>query len=133
MGKRRIQSQHLRPSCARSPFWVSPIAALILCSMLAASLLQACTLAPVVLVGSTTAAGLAMEAEKAVNDSDRSVLVAVEQDAVVYEGPGEEYSEIARLNKGVEVKVLKKDGDWIQCKSGQFEEGWIHVSAVKDI
>ena len=41
--------------------------------------------------------------------------------------------EVTRLNEGVEVKVLRKDGDWIECKSGRFEDGWIHVSSVKDI
>jgi uncharacterized protein YgiM (DUF1202 family) len=90
-------------------------------------------LTPVVMVGSTTAAGLVMEAEKAVTEGDKVDVIAVDQEAVVYEGPGENYSEIARLHKGVEVKVLKKDGDWIQCKSGRFEGGWIHISAVKDI
>lgn len=101
--------------------------------MLAATLLQACTLAPIVIAGSTTAAGLVLEAEKVVAEDDGSVRVAVQKDAVVYEGPGEEYLEIARLNKGAEVRVLTKDGDWIQCKSGRFEQGWIHSSAVKDI
>ena len=133
MEESRIQAQHLRSSFGRSPFRISPIAALILCSMLAASLLQACTLAPVVMVGSATGAGLVLEAEQAVADRDRSVLVALEQDTVVYEGPGQEYSEIARLNKGVELEVLRKDGDWLQCKSGRFEQGWIHISAARDI
>jgi N-acetylmuramoyl-L-alanine amidase len=109
------------------------MAALILCLILAASLLQACALAPVVMVASTTTAALVMEAEKAVTKGDTSDVLAVEQEVVVYEGPGEQYSEITRLNKGVEVKVLGKDGDWIECKSGRFEEGWIHISAVKDI
>lgn len=73
-----------------------------------------------------------MEAEKAVTEGDKSEFIAVDQEAAVYEGPGEHYSEIARLNKGVEVRVLKKEGDWIECRSGRFDGGWIHVSAVKD-
>ena len=110
-----------------------PVAALILCLALAASLLQACALAPAVMVASTTTAALVMEAEKAVTKGDTSDVLAVDQDAVVYEGPGQQYSEVTRLNEGVEVKVLRKDGDWIECKSGRFEGGWIHVSSVKDI
>lgn len=110
-----------------------PIAALILCLALAASLLQACALTPVVMVASTTTAALVMEAEKAVTKGDMSNVLAVDGNAVVYEGPGEQYSEVTRLNEGVEVRVLRKEGDWIECKSGRFEEGWIHVSSVKDI
>ena len=110
-----------------------PISALILVLALAASLLQACALAPVVMVASTTTAALVMEAEKAVTKGDTSDVLSVDQDAVVYEGPGEQYSEVTRLNKGVEVKVLRQDGDWIECKSGRFEDGWIHISSVKDI
>ncbi len=74
-----------------------------------------------------------MEAEKAITKGDMSDVIAVDQNAVVYEGPGKEYSEVTRLNKGVEVKVLRKDGDWIECKSGRFEEGWIHISSGIDI
>jgi uncharacterized protein YgiM (DUF1202 family) len=74
-----------------------------------------------------------VEAEKAITKGDTADVLAVDQDAVVYEGPGAEYSQVTRLNKGVEVKVLRKDGDWIECKSGRFEQGWIHISSVKDI
>jgi uncharacterized protein YgiM (DUF1202 family) len=95
--------------------------------------MQACALAPVVMVATTTTAALLVEAEKAVIKGDTSDLIAVDRNAVVYEGPGEEYSEVTRLNKGVEVRVLQKDGDWIECRSGRFEEGWIHISKVKDI
>ena len=84
------------------------------------------------LVASTNAAGLVREAEKAVIEGDKTDFVAVDQNAVVYEGPAEQYSEIARLNKGVEVEVLKKHGDWIECRSGRFERGWIHASAIRD-
>jgi uncharacterized protein YgiM (DUF1202 family) len=115
------------------PVRIPPIAALILCLILAASLLQACSLAPIVMVAATSTAGLLVEAEKAITKGDTADVLAVDQDAVVYEGPGAEYSQVTRLNKGVEVKVLRKDGDWIECKSGRFEQGWIHISSVKDI
>ena len=129
MRLRRIQPS----SRADGPVRVPPIAALILCLILAASLLQACALAPVVMVATTTTAALVMEAEKAFTKGDTSDVLAVDQNAVVYQGPGKEYSEVTRLNKGVEVKVLRTDGDWIECKSGKFDEGWIHRSSVKDI
>jgi len=109
------------------------IPALILCLLLAASLMQACALAPAFMVAATTTAALLVEAEKAVTKGDTSDVLAMDQEVVVYDGPGDQYSEVTRLNKGVEVKVLRKDGDWIECKSGRFEEGWIHISSVKDI
>jgi uncharacterized protein YgiM (DUF1202 family) len=133
MRRRRIQPQQSPLSRADGPVKMPPIAALILCLILAASLLQACALAPVVMVAATTTAGLVVEAEKAFIKGDTSDVLSVDQNAVVYQGPGKEYSEVTRLNKGVEVKVLRTDGDWIECKSGKFEEGWIHRSSVKDI
>lgn len=93
MRRSRIHPQHCRPACAKDPVRIRPIAALILCLILATSLLQACMLAPVVVVGSTTAAGIAMEAERAVTEADKSEVVTVGQDAVAYEGAGKEDSE----------------------------------------
>ena len=133
MRKRRIQPYQSHLSRADGPVRTPPITALILCLILAASFLQACALAPVVMVATTTTAALIVEAEKAITKGDTSDVIAVDQNAVVYEGPGEEYSEVTTLNKGVEVKVLRTDGDWIECKSGKFEEGWIHISSKIDI
>jgi uncharacterized protein YgiM (DUF1202 family) len=133
MRRSRTQPRQSLLSRTDGPVRIPPIAALILCLILAASLMQACALAPVVMVAATTTAALLVEAEKAITKGDTSDIIAVDQNAVVYEGPGEEYSEVARLNKGVEVKVLRKDGDWIECKSGKFEEGWIYISPEKDI
>jgi uncharacterized protein YgiM (DUF1202 family) len=133
MRRHRIQPRQSLLSRTDGPVRIPPISALILCLILAASLLQACALAPAVMVATTTTAALLVEAEKAITKGDTSDVLAIDQNAVVYQGPGEEYSEVTRLNKGVEVKVLRKDGDWIECKSGKFEEGWIHISSVKDI
>jgi uncharacterized protein YgiM (DUF1202 family) len=133
MRRHRTQPQQSLLSRTDGPVRIPPISALILCLILAASLLQACAIAPVVMVAATSAAGLLVEAEKAITKGDTADVLAVDQDAVVYEGPGAQYSEVTRLNKGVEVKVLRKDGEWIQCKSGRFEGGWIHISSVKDI
>ena len=129
----RIQPRKSLLSRADGPDRTPPIAALILCLILAASLLQACALAPVVMVATATTAALVVEAEKAITKGDMSDVISVDQNAIVYEGPGEEYSEVTRLNKGVGVKILRKDGDWIECKSGKFEEGWLRISSEKDI
>ena len=128
-----IQPRQSLLSRTDGPVRIPPISAMILCLILAASLLQACALAPVVMVAATSVAGLVVEAEKAITKGDTANVIVVDRNAIVYEGPGEEYSEVTRLNKGVEVKVLRKDGDWIQCKSGRFEEGWIYVSPEKNI
>lgn len=128
-----IQERQSLLSRTDGPVRIPPISAMILCLILAALLLQACALAPVVMVAATSVAGLVVEAEKAITKGDTANVIVVDRNAIVYEGPGEEYSEVTRLNKGVEVKVLRKDGDWIQCKSGRFEEGWIYVSPEKNI
>jgi uncharacterized protein YgiM (DUF1202 family) len=133
MRRHRIQPRQSPLSRTDGPVRIPPISALILCLILAASLLQACALAPAVMVATTTTAALLVEAEKAITKGDTSDVLAIDQNAVVYQGPGEEYSEVTRLNKGVEVRILRKDGDWIECKSGKFEQGWIHISSVKDI
>jgi len=133
MRRSRIQPQQSLSSRTRGPVRIPPIKVLILCLILAASFLQACALAPVFIVAATSTAGLVVEAEKAITKGDMSDVMVVDQNAVVYEGPGKEYSEVTRLNKGVEVKVLRKDGDWIECRSGRFEEGWIHISSGVDI
>ena len=133
MRRRRIYPRQSLFSRTGGTVRIPRIPALILCLILAASLMQACALAPAVMVVTTTTAGLLVEAEKAIIKGDTTDVLAVDQDAVVYEGPGAEYSQVTRLNKGVEVRVLRKAGDWIECKSGRFEEGWIHISSVKDI
>jgi len=107
--------------------------ALILCLALATSLIPACAFCPVVVAGSATAAALVREVEIFALQGDKSGRMAVDQKAVVYAGPGEEYAEIVVLNGRVEVEVLKEEGEWIQCRSGGFEGGWIHISAVNDI
>jgi uncharacterized protein YraI len=83
--------------------------------------------------GSTTVAALVREVEILALEGDKSGCMAVDEKAVVYSGPGEEYAEIVTLNAGVEVEVLKEEGEWIECRSGSFEDGWIHISSVKDI
>ena len=133
MRRNRTQPQQSRLSRTDGPVRIPPIVALMLCLILAASFLQACALAPAFMVAATSTAALVVEAEKAITKGDMSDVRVVDQNAVVYEGPGEQYSEVTTLNKGVEVRVLSKDGNWIQCKSGKFEAGWIQISPEKDI
>jgi len=133
MRRREIHPRQSLLSRTDGTVRIPPIPALSLCLILVVSLMQACALAPAVMVVTTATAGLLVEAEKAIIKGDTTGVLALDQDAVVYEGPGAEYSQVTRLNKGVEVRVLRQDGDWIECKSGRFEEGWIHISSVKDI
>ncbi len=95
-------------------------------------LLQACALAPAVLVASAaiTTAGIAVEAEKAVPDGDVPDSITVKGGAKVHAGPGEQYSRIATLHEGDEVSILREEEDWIECCGEAFSVGWIHRSRV---
>lgn len=74
----------------------------------------------------TTAGVLVGAVEDAVRYVRQGVSLVVKNETEVYTGPGEEYVRIGRLNKGVEIQVLAKQGDWLQCSCGLFEDGWIH-------
>ena len=119
----------------RSPGTVLPenslaVTAVILC--LGCSLLGACLVAPAAIVTSAvvTSAGFVNELEKAGQKSDDPHSVTVRADTEVYEGPGEEYSLIATLCEGDEIKVLREKDDWIQCCADRFERGWIRQSGI---
>ena len=133
MRNHRILRRLCRTLGTEAPGKIRPIVALILCLALGTSLMPACAFGPVVVAGSATVAALVREVEIAALEGDKSGCMAVDQKAVVYSGPGKEYAEIVTLNEGVEVEVLKEEGEWIECRSGRFEDGWIHISAVKDI
>lgn len=119
----------------RSPGTVFPgnglaMTGVILC--LGCSLLNACLVAPAAIVTSAlvTSAGIVNELEKAGQKSDDQHTVTVKADTEVYEGPGEEYSLIATLCEGDEIKVLQEEDDWIQCCADRFERGWIRQSGI---
>ena len=109
--------------------------ALALWLALGSSLLSGCAVgAAVGAVSAVTSAGLlASTVEHAVRFAHQQVSLIVQNETEVYTGPGEEYSKIGRVNRGVEVQLLAKHGDWIKCTSGLFEKGWIHSSRVANL
>ncbi len=80
MRRHRIQPRQSLLSRTDGPVRIPPISALILCLILAASLLQACALAPVVMVATATTAALLVEAEKAIT---KSVVMVAEKERSV--------------------------------------------------
>lgn len=95
-------------------------------------LLQACALAPAVLVASAavTTAGVAVEAEKAVQDRHDPDSITVKENAEVHDGPGKQYPRIATLHEGDEIRILGEKEDWVACHGDAFPVGWIHRSCV---
>ena len=104
----------------------------ILCLALGCSLFGACLVAPTAIVTSTvvTTAGIVNELEKAGQNTDDRNSLTAKANTEVYDGPGEEYSLIATLGEGDEIKVLQEEDDWIQCCADRFENGWIHQSGI---
>ena len=103
-----------------------------LCLVLAPSLFTGCILGAA--VGAMTAVTeVGVLAEGAIPNQDEPEIVIVKEETRVYSGPGEEYPQITRLSQGAEIKVLKQDGDWIECCCDECRNGWIHCSCVSDM
>lgn len=109
--------------------------AVTLCLVLGTSLMTGCAVGAAVgaLSAVTTGGVLVSAVEDAVRFAHKRLSFVVEKETEVYTGPGEEYSRIGRLNRGVEVQVVASRGDWLECSSGLFEKGWIHHSRVADM
>ncbi len=53
--------------------------------------------------------------------------------SILYSGPSEKDNRLVVLNPGVEVKAVKRLGDWIQVKAGNGVLGWVKKSSVERI
>ncbi len=108
--------------------------ALSLCLVIGSVLLQGCAAgAALGLMGTATTGGvLTSDAVDGIpNEAETwSVSAIVEKEAEVYAGPGQEYSRIAILKKGAEIRVVGQKGDWIECCCDQFKRGWVHHSTL---
>jgi hypothetical protein len=109
--------------------------ALTLCLVLGTSLMTGCALGAAVgaLSAVTTAGVLVSAVEDAVRFAHERVSLVVRNGTEIYTGPGEEYSRIGRLNRGLEVQVVASRGDWLKCSSCLLEKGWIHRSRVEEM
>ena len=107
---------------------------LSLCLVIGSTLLQGCAVgAALGLMGAAATAGVITSdaVDGTPNEAETwSVPAIVEKEAEVYAGPGEEYSRIAILKKGVEIRVVGQKGDWIECCCDQFKRGWVHHSRL---
>lgn len=132
MKKREARFRHFCPPGARALANHFRTTAEILCVVLGCSLLGACLVAPTAIATSAvvTTAGLVTELVKAGQKTDDADSVTVQGKADVYDGPGEEYSLIATLHEGDDIKVLRQEDDWIHCWADQFESGWIRQSCI---
>jgi len=134
MKKSQIRLVHTRSACSPSS-WSSLLAVVLtLCLILGSSLLKGCAVgAALGLMGATTNAGslVSSAVEPGSKDNEPGAVFAfLKDDAPVYAGPGEEYSQIATLKEGTEIQVLGQQGDWIECRCAQFKVGWVNHSVV---
>jgi uncharacterized protein YraI len=105
------------------------------CLVFAAITSGACAVAPALMLTSAaiTAAAVVTEGERIMQPVNEPNSVIVENETDVYAGPGEDYSHKGTLGKGDRIEVLGYQEEWIQCRSDQFEMGWIRDSDVPDI
>jgi hypothetical protein len=94
-----------------------------------------CAIAPAVMLTTAAVSAVAVvsEGERLILNVSEPNSVIVKNDAAIYTGPGEGYSRKGTLDKGDKIEVLGYQEGWVQCRSDQFEMGWIHDSDVPDI
>lgn len=62
---------------------------------------------------------------------DKTPAVITRQNGVqLRAGPGTDHAVLAKLDKGVPFKVLKREGRWIHVEHADGDKGWIHDSLV---
>ena len=94
-----------------------------------------CAVAPALTLttAAVSAVAVVLEGERLILNVSEPNFVIVKNDTGIYAGPGEGYSRKGTLGKGHKIEVLKCREGWVQCRSDQFEMGWIHDSDVPDI
>jgi len=80
-----------------------------------------------------SAVAVVSEGERLILNVSEPKSVVVRNDTDVYTGPGEGYSRKGALVEGDEIEVLRYQEGWVQCRSEQFEMGWIPDSDVPDM
>jgi SH3-like domain-containing protein len=67
--------------------------------------------------------------QKSMLSKDQTVIV-IKNDCNVRKGPGTDQKVAFTAEKGVPFKVIKKQGDWLQIRHADGDEGWINKSMV---
>jgi len=90
-----------------------------------------CAIAPalVLTTAAVSAVAVATEGERLILNVSEPHTVIVKNETDIYAGPGEGYSCKGTLGKGDKVEVLGHREGWVQCRSDQFDTGWIQGDA----
>jgi len=91
----------------------------------------ACAAAPalVLTTAAVSAVAVVAEGERLVLGMSEPHTVIVKKETGIYAGPGEGYSRKGTLGKGDKIEVLRHQEGWVQCRSKQFDTGWIQGDA----
>jgi uncharacterized protein YgiM (DUF1202 family) len=76
-----------------------------------------------------SAVAVVAEGERLILNVSEPHTVIVKNETGIYAGPGEGYSRKGTLVKGDEIEVLGHQEGWVQCRSDQFDTGWIQGDA----
>jgi len=57
-------------------------------------------------------------------------VVAIKDKCNVRSGPGEKHNIIFTVERGVPFLLIRQDGEWMQIRHSDGDEGWIHKSLV---
>ena len=106
-----------------------------LCLALGALTSGGCAVAPALMLttAAVSAVAVATEGERLILNVHEPDSIIVKNDTDIYAGPGEGYSRQGTLAEGDEIKVLGHLEGWVQCRSDQFEMGWIRDSDLPDM
>ena len=90
-----------------------------------------CAVAPALMMATAvvSAAAVATEGERLILNVSEPHTVIVKNETGIYAGPGEGYSRKGTLAEGDEIEVLGHQEGWVQCRSDQFDTGWILADA----
>jgi uncharacterized protein YgiM (DUF1202 family) len=91
----------------------------------------ACAVAPALVLTTAVVSAVAVvtEGERLVLNVSEPHTVIVEDETSIYAGPGKGYSRKGTLGKGDKIEVLGHQEGWVQCRSDQFDTGWIQGDA----
>lgn len=57
-------------------------------------------------------------------------VIAIKDKCNVRSGPGTNHNIIFTVERGVPFRVIKQEGEWMQIRHADGDEGWIHKSLV---
>lgn len=67
---------------------------------------------------------------RAAGQRQTSIAVVSEENASLRSGPGEDNTELFKINLGLEVKILDRSRDWVQVSASSQVAGWIELKRL---